>query len=248
MTFEEILDQATALLQRRERVSYRTLKRQFELDDESLEDLQFELIEVQELAADKDGKMLVWTGGTGTGAIETGESSSGDALRQTREVSPSEAERRQLTVMFCDLVGSTPLSGQLDPEELREIVRAYQQTSAEVIERYAGHIAQYLGDGLLVYFGYPTAHEDDAARAVRAGLEIIEALHGLNSRLSQPIQVRIGIHTGPVVVGEMGGGKRHEQLALGETPNIAARVQGKAEPYRGHQCRDAASHSWPFRG
>jgi class 3 adenylate cyclase len=144
-----------------------------------------------------------------------------------------EAEHRQLTVMFCDLVGSTALSAQLDPEELRAVVRAYQQTSAAVIERYGGYIAQYLGDGLLVYFGYPAAHEDDAARAVRAGLEIVGAPQHRTvgaTPVAHSLQIRIGIHTGPVVVGEMGGGSRHEQLALGETPNIAARVQGLAEP------------------
>ena len=147
------------------------------------------------------------------------------------------AERRQLTVMFCDLVGSTALSGQLDPEDLREVVRAYQETAAEVIARFEGHIAQYLGDGLLVYFGYPSAHEDDAQRAVRAALEIIEALQNLNVQMKPTLaaagtslQVRVGIHTGLVVVGEMGGGDRHEQLALGETPNIAARLEGLAVP------------------
>ena len=106
----------------------------------------------------------------------------------------------------------------------------YQEVSAQVIECYAGYIAQYLGDGLLVYFGYPAAHEDDAARAVRAGLEIVTALDQAHSKFSQPVHVRIGIHTGPVVIGQMGGGSRHEQLALGETPNVAARVQGKAAP------------------
>jgi len=135
-------------------------------------------------------------------------------------------ERRQLTVMFCDLVGSTALSARLDPEELREIVRVYQTTCAEVISRFGGYIAQYLGDGLLVYFGYPVAHEDGAQRAVRAGLEIVAAV---GARHAVPLQVRIGIHTGLVVVGEIGEGRR-EQLALGETPNIAARLQGLAEP------------------
>jgi predicted ATPase/class 3 adenylate cyclase len=132
--------------------------------------------------------------------------------------------------MFCDLVGSTALSAQLDPEELRELVRAYQQACAAVITRYAGHIAQYLGDGLLVYFGYPTAHDDDAQRAVRVGLGIIEEMQKLNTQLQHPLQVRIGIHTGLVVVGEIGGGDKREHLALGETPNIAARIQGIAEP------------------
>jgi len=151
---------------------------------------------------------------------------------QSRPTLP-EAERRQLTVMFCDLVGSTALSERLDPEELREVVRAYQQVSAEVIGRYEGHIAQYLGDGLLAYFGYPTAHEEDAARVVWAGLEIVGAIHDLprlHLRVQQPLQVRIGIHTGPVVVGEIGGGGKREELALGETPNIAARLQAFAEP------------------
>ena len=142
------------------------------------------------------------------------------------------AERRQLTVLFCDLVGSTQLSGQLDPEDLRTVVRAYQGAAAEVIQHYVGHIAQYLGDGLLVYFGYPTAHEDDARRAVHTGLGIVEAIATLNTRLvaqyNVHLAVRLGIHTGPVVVGQMGGGERHEHLALGETPNIAARLQGLA--------------------
>ena len=146
--------------------------------------------------------------------------------------SAPEAERRQLTVMFCDLVGSTDLAGRLDPEDLREVVRAYQETAAAVIQRYEGHIAQYLGDGLLVYFGYPLAHEDDARRAVYTGLGLVDALGTLNTRLAQEygvqLAVRLGLHTGPVVVGQMGGGGRQEQLALGETPNIAARLEGLA--------------------
>src|SRR5262252_1491638 len=145
-----------------------------------------------------------------------------------------DAERRQLTVLFCDLVDSTALATQLDPEELREVVRAYQDTCAKVIARFEGHIAQYLGDGLLVYFGYPLAHEDDAQRAVRTGLGIVEALGPLNTRLEQErgvqLAVRVGIHTGLVVVGEVGGGTRQEHLALGETPNLAARLQGIAAP------------------
>jgi predicted ATPase/class 3 adenylate cyclase len=137
-------------------------------------------------------------------------------------------------VLFCDLVESTALSSQLDPEEWREVVRAYQAVCAEVIQRFDGHIAQYLGDGLLVYFGYPQAHEDDAQRAVRTGLGLVEAMATLNRRLEQRsgvcLAVRVGIHTGLVVVGEMGGGRRQEQLALGDTPNIAARLQGLAAP------------------
>lgn len=141
-----------------------------------------------------------------------------------------EAERRQLTIMFCDLVDSAALAERLDPEELREVVRAYQQACAAVIGRFEGHIAQHLGDGLLVYFGYPAAHEDDAQRAVRAGLEIVAELRRLGTQLPHPLHVRVGIHTGIAVVGEIGEGATREQLALGETPNVAARLQALAEP------------------
>ena len=157
-----------------------------------------------------------------------------EAERSPIEPSIPEAERRQLTVMFCDLVGSTNLSGQLDPEELRAVIRAYQAASTEVIQRFEGHVAQHLGDGLLMYFGYPAAHEDDAQRAVRTGLGIINAMSALNQRLAPAhgiqLAVRIGIHTGLVVIGDIGTGSRQEQLALGETPNVAARMQGLAEP------------------
>src|SRR5713101_4603155 len=232
MTFDETLAQVQELLEREGRVAYRALKRQFALDDEYIEDLKADLIDAKRVAVDEDGKVLVWVGASPVSGskFQVSASQSPDSRPRTPDAGLSSGERRQLTVMFCDLVGSTALSEQLDPEELRDIVRAYQQTSAAVIERFDGHIAQYLGDGLLVYFGHPTAHEDDAARAVRAGLGIVEAVQELNTRLSHPIQVRVGIHTGPVVVGEMGGGSRREQLALGETPNLAARIQGVAAP------------------
>ena len=136
--------------------------------------------------------------------------------------------------MFCDLGDSTTLSGRLDPEDYRDVVRAYQTACTEVIRRYDGHIAQLLGDGLLVYFGYPQAHEDDAQRAVRTGLGILAAMADLDTRLQQErgiqLALRVGIHTGLVVVGAMGGEGRYENLALGEVPNIAARLQGLAEP------------------
>jgi class 3 adenylate cyclase len=146
----------------------------------------------------------------------------------------SGAERRQLTVMFCDLVDSTKLSSQLDPEDYREVVRAYQATCTEVIQRYEGHIAQLLGDGLLVYFGYPQAHEDDAQRAVRTGLGVLDSMGDLNKALQQTkgiqLAVRLGIHTGLVVVGEMGGAGRYENLALGEVLSVCSRIEGLAAP------------------
>ena len=136
-----------------------------------------------------------------------------------------EAERRQITVMFCDLVGSTALSEKLDPEDLRTLMQNYQQAAGAVIERYGGHVAQYLGDGLMTYFGWPQAHEDDAERAVRASLDIVEAVGAMD------LAVRIGIATGPVVVGETGAGDASvPKLAVGETPNLAARLQGLAGP------------------
>jgi TOMM system kinase/cyclase fusion protein len=225
-------------------MSYRALKRQFDLDDDYIEDLKEEIIYSQRLAVDEDGRVLVWIGASATKPEPASTLPPLDGV--TQEIQPTpveplpsephtpEAERRQLTVMFCDLVDSTRLSSQLDPEDYREVVREYQKACSEVIRRYDGHIAQYLGDGLLVYFGYPQSHEDEAQRAVYTGLGILNALKQLHTRLEQDqgihLALRIGIHTGLVVVGDIGEGPRQEQLALGGTPNVAARLQGLAEP------------------
>ena len=243
MTFDEVLGQVLDLLQRERRVSYRALKRRFALDDDYLEDLKAEIMQAKRLALDEDGVVLVWVGATPTAAAAVREAKPPaappvDTTARPEPPGPShdrpEAERRQLTVLFCDLVDSTVLAGRLDPEEWRDVVQAYQVSCAQVIQRFEGHIAQYLGDGLLVYFGYPRAHEDDAQRAIRTGLAIMDALRQLNTRLTRDagihLCVRVGIHTGLVVVGEMGGEGRQEQLALGEVPNIAARMQGLAAP------------------
>jgi TOMM system kinase/cyclase fusion protein len=244
MTFEEILAHVIEALQREGRISYRALQRRFDLDDAYLDDVKVELIEAKQLARDENGRILVWAAQAATTApppiAQEGPPGSVPGVQTAQEASahiaPSvpEAERRQLTVLFCDLVDSTGLARQLDPEDLREVVRAYQAACAKVIARFEGHIAQYLGDGLLVYFGYPLAHEDDAQRAVRAGLVIVEAMGQLNTRLTQErgvqLAVRLGIHTGLVVVGEVGGSTRQEQLALGETPIIAYRLQDIAAP------------------
>src|SRR5215831_17517877 len=139
------------------------------------------------------------------------------------------AERRQVTVMFSDLVGSTALSARMDPEDLREVISAYQKTVAETVQRFGGFVAKYMGDGVLVYFGYPQAHEDDAERAVRAGLELVAAVGALKTHA--PLRTRVGIATGLVVVGDLiGSGVSQEQAIVGETPNLAARLQGMAEP------------------
>src|SRR5262245_8199832 len=131
--------------------------------------------------------------------------------------------------MFSDLVGSTALSARMDPEDLREIISAYQKCVAETVQRFGGFVAKYMGDGVLVYFGYPQAHEDDAERAVRAGLELVAAAGALKSQA--PLQTRVGVATGLVVVGDLiGSGASQEQAIVGETPNLAARLQGVAEP------------------
>jgi class 3 adenylate cyclase len=140
------------------------------------------------------------------------------------------AERCQVTVMFSDLVGSTALSERMDPEDLREVISAYQKCVAETVSRFGGFVAKYMGDGVLVYFGYPQAHEDDAECAVRAGLDLVEAVLKLKTPASLS-QVRVGIATGLVVVGDLiGSGDSQERGIVGETPNFAARLQGTAEP------------------
>src|SRR5262247_2074778 len=228
MTFEELLAQVIKVLQREGRISYRALQRRFDLDDAYLDDVKVELIEAKQLASDENGRILVWAEQAATTApLTTAQEEPPDSLPevQTLQEAPShvatrvpEAERRQLTVLFCDLADSTRLARQLDPEDLREVIRAYQATCVAVIQRFAGHVAQYLGDGLLVYFGYPQAHEDDAQRAVRTGLGMLAAMETLNTHLVRDkgvrLAVRVGIHTGLVVVGEMGSGGRHEHLAL----------------------------------
>jgi class 3 adenylate cyclase len=152
------------------------------------------------------------------------------------------AERRQLTVMFCDLVGSTALSRRLDPEDLRPIIGAYHRCCTDLVQSHGGFVAKYIGDGVLAYFGYPRAHEHDAERAVRSGLALVEAVPKLQTIASVPLQVRVGIATGLVVVGDLiGAGAAQEQAVVGETPNLAARVQAHAEP--GAVVISASTHS-----
>jgi class 3 adenylate cyclase/predicted ATPase len=237
MDFYEVVDQVVGILRSRGRVSYRALKLQFDLDGEGLEALKEELFYAHRGDICADGPGLVWRGAFDATTVRVGEGVeiSPVGVDSTAAAVPGQAaERRQLTVLFCDLVDSTPLSSRLDPEEFREVVLAYQETCAKVIARYDGHIGNYLGDGLLIYFGYPRAHEDDAQRAVRAGLGIVEAMGQLNARLTEErgvsLDVRLGCHTGLVVVDDIADGPRHDQQAFGETLNVAARLQGVAAP------------------
>src|SRR5215475_14951955 len=257
-----ILTLVMALLQRERRVSYWALKQEFGLDDAFIEGLKQELIVAKCVAIDEGGQVLVWTGEVlppatpavvQSTSIEAAVSLPPPAQTLTPHVTPMatpadaptsspapvrqapEAERRQVTVLFCDLVDSTKLSQQLDAEDYRAVVRAYQQAAVTAMQPWDGYVAQYLGDGLLVYFGWPIAHEDAVVRAVHATLALLAALEPLNNTHLDPrygvrVQVRLGLHTGMAVIGEMGGGDRYEQLAMGETPNIAARLQGLADP------------------
>src|SRR4029077_1820099 len=144
---------------------------------------------------------------------------------------PAAAERRHLTVMICDLVGSTALSARLDPEDMRTVMDAYHAACARIVRAYDGFLAEFRGDGILAYFGYPRAHEDDAERTVRSALVIAAAVGRLETRAAQPLAVRIGIATGLVVVGDLSGeGALSEHAVVGETPNVAARLQPLAEP------------------
>jgi class 3 adenylate cyclase len=207
--FYGVFDQVIELLRSRGRVSNRALREQFDLDDDRLDALRTELLYAHPGTVSADGLGLAWA-------------------------AERHGERRQLTMFFCDLVGSTTLASRFDPEDWREIVGSYYDTCAKVVARFEGHIAQYLGDGLLVYFGYPRAHEDDAQRAVRAGLGIIEAVAQLNTVLSDKhgvsLAVRLGCHTGLVVVGDDVAGTGQDDMVVGDTPNIAARLEGVAAP------------------
>jgi class 3 adenylate cyclase/tetratricopeptide (TPR) repeat protein len=209
MDFYAVLDDIVGLLRTRGRVSYRALKEHFGLDDERLAALRDELLFAYPDAVSEQELGLAWTAG-------------------------QRGERRQLTIIFCDLVGSTIMASQFDPEEWRDVMGAYYDACGKVIARFDGHIAQYLGDGLLVYFGYPRAHEDDAQRAVRAGLGILEAVSQLNTDLNAKhgvsLAVRLGCHTGLVVIGDEVGRTGLDDMVLGDTPNIAARLQGVAKP------------------
>src|SRR5713101_5381032 len=256
MTFEEILDHAIAMLQRRGRLTYGTLKRQFQLDDAALEDLKNELIEGQRLAVDERGTVLVWTGGTGTtapAAAAPTETPAPAPLAYTPKHlaekiltsrSALEGERKQVTVLFADVAGFTTLAEQLDPEVVHEIInRCFAGITAEV-HRFEGTINQYTGDGVMALFGAPLAHEDSPRRAVHAALGIQRAIQNVAQTLQAErglsLQMRIGVNTGLVVVGKIGDDLRMDYTAVGDTTNLAARLQQMAQP--GSVVLSAATH------
>lgn len=210
--FLDVVRRAEAHLEREPRVSIRALRREFDLDDDAVEALVEELVDVRQVAV-RDGSVLV----------------SLRAVSMPASVLPHavDTESRDLTVLFCDLVGSTELSTQLDSEDYADAMRAYHEAATAVVTRFGGFVAQLLGDGMLVLFGYPEAQEDSAEQAVRAALEVVHAVDALQRGLS----VRVGLHSGPCVVRTVGAGGRQDTLALGETTNIAARIQSAADPH-----------------
>ena len=213
MGFLDIVRTAAEHLEVQRRLSFGALRREFELDDDALGDLVHELVEVQGVA-ERDGEILV--------------AAPDRAPEQPRPDSPAqgEPEHRELTVLFCDVVGSTELSTRLDAEDFGDAIRSYHAVATDVVERFGGHVASLIGDGVLALFGYPVAHDDSAEQAIRAALATIEAIDQLDTGLD----VRAGIHSGPCVISNTGPAGGAGALALGETVNVAARVETSAEP------------------
>src|SRR5215471_12852659 len=238
MTFEEILDQAIAMLQRRGRLTYGTLKRQFQLDDAALEDLTTELIKGQRLARDEDGAVLVWTGAAvspptpAPAPLTYTPPYLVEKILTTRRA--LEGERKQVTVLFADLKGSTELIRDLDPEDTQTLLDPALQRMMDAVHRFEGTVNQVLGDGIMALFGAPVAHEDHAARACYAGLAMQAALqhyaeevrrsHGLE------VQMRVGLNSGEVVVRAIGNDLHMDYSAVGPTTHLAARMEQLATP------------------
>src|SRR6266487_2153306 len=246
MTFEEILNQALALLQSQGRVSYRALKRQFSLDDAYIEDLKFELIEVHQMAADQNGTMLVWTGDKGSASAPA----SPPASPQDREPlsytpphlaekiltsrSALEGERKQVTVLFADLKGSLELIADRDPEEARQILDPVLEHLMAAVHRYEGTVNQVMGDGIMALFGAPVAHEDHAVRACYAALRMQELVKGYAEQafrtLGVAVRIRVGLNSGEVVVRSIGSDLHMDYTAVGQTTHLAARMEQLAPP------------------
>src|SRR5262245_14469264 len=242
MTFEEILDQAIAMLQRRGRVSYRALKRQFDLDEAYVEDLKLELIEVHRVAMDQDNTMLVWTGAAASAAtpepvqapVPLTYTPSYLAEKILTSKRALEGERKQVTVLFADLKGSTELIRDLDPETAQHLLDPALQHMMAAVHRYEGTVNQVLGDGIMALFGAPLAHEDHAVRACYAALAMQDALRRYANEVRRthgvPVQMRVGIHSGEVVVRAIGNDLHMDYSAVGLTTVLAARMEQLATP------------------
>jgi class 3 adenylate cyclase/predicted ATPase len=242
MTFDEILAQTLDLLQRQGRVSYRALKRRFALDDDYLEDLKAELIDAQRVAADEDGKVLVWSGGSGTAS-----GSDNNHKRAPLSYTPThlvekilnsraalQGERKQVTVMFADLKGSMELLADRDPEEARRLLDPVLELLIEAVHRYEGTVNQVLGDGIMALFGAPLAHEDHAMRACYAAVWMQDAIgryaEELRRRQGLDVQIRVGLNSGEVVVRSIGSDLHMDYTAVGQTTHLAARMEQLARP------------------
>jgi class 3 adenylate cyclase/tetratricopeptide (TPR) repeat protein len=244
--FVTVLDQVIALLRQRGRVAYRTLKRQFQLDEEALEDLKVELIKSQRLAADEDGEVLVWTGGAGTGASTPAapvESPAQAPLAYTPSYlaekiltsrSALEGERKQVTVLFADLKGSMELLAERDPEEARQLLDPVLEHMMTAVHRYEGTVNQVMGDGIMALFGAPLAHEDHAVRACYAALAMQAAVKQyaveVQRRHGVPVHIRVGLNAGEVVVRAIGSDLHMDYTAVGQTTHLAARMEQMAMP------------------
>jgi class 3 adenylate cyclase/tetratricopeptide (TPR) repeat protein len=242
VTFEEILDQALAMLQRRGRVTYRTLKRQFDLDDEALEDLKEEIVYGQHLAVDEDGRVLVWTGGSGTTPTLIQAQSQASlpdmpshlAEKILTSKAALEGERKQVTVLFADLKGSMELLADHDPEEARQLLDPVLERMMAAVHRYEGTVNQVMGDGIMALFGAPIAHEDHAVRACYAALAMQEAICRYSEEVRRThgitVQMRVGLNSGEVVVRAIGNDLHMDYSAIGETTHLAARMEQLATP------------------
>jgi class 3 adenylate cyclase len=246
MAFEEILDHAMALLQRRGRLTYRTLKRQFQLDDDALEDLKEELIYGQRLAMDEDGKVLVWTGGTASAPAPTAAPTPEQAQAPLTYTPPYlaekiltsrsalEGERKQVTVLFADLKGSMELLADRDPEDARQLLDPVLERLMAAVHRYEGTVNQVMGDGIMALFGAPIAHEDHAVRACYAALAMQEAIRRYSEEVRRThgitVQMRVGLNSGEVVVRAIGNDLHMDYSAIGQTTHLAARMEQLASP------------------
>ncbi len=240
MTFNEVLSQTIAMLQQHGRVSYRALKRQFEIDDTYLADLTYELIEIHQVAADQDGKMLIWAGDVASALPPEPLSAAEPAqVPQPQEPPPasepvavSEGERRQATILFSDLSGYTTMNERLDPEEVGSLMDRLKVAAVQIVERHGGLVNQFVGDEVLALFGIPIAHEDDPLRATRAALELHALTRQLSpeveARIGQPLRMHTGIHTG-LIVTNVRDDRDGRYGVIGDTVNTGARLKAQAD-------------------